>query len=109
MRQKIIAVDFDGTLCENNWPNIGKAYVGVITKARIEQQNGARLILWTMREGETLDAAVAWCRERGLVFDAINDNLPEMVDAFKTNPRKIFATEYWDDATMVSWRKGKQL
>ena len=53
-----------------------------------------------MREGEELTQAVNWCRDRGLVFDAVNDNLDFMKEYFNNNPRKIFCTEYIDDMNL---------
>lgn len=95
--RKVIAVDFDGTLFENAWPGIGAPRVNVIAAALREQQNGAALILWTRRTGEALRAALEACEAHGLHFDAVNDSLPEWKDSFDGDPRKIGATEYWDD------------
>lgn len=81
---KIIAIDFDGTLCENKYPDI-------------EKLKGAKVILWTCREGELLTQAVEWCYEHGIVSDSINESLPEEIGKWGTRPRKIGATEYWDD------------
>lgn len=99
---KIIAVDFDGTLCENEWPDIGKPNQIVIKELIKQQADGAKLILWTCREDDRLQAAVTWCLEHGLRFDAVNDNLEENKVLFGNNSRKVYATEYWDDkATLV--------
>lgn len=95
--RKVIAVDFDGTLFENAWPDIGAPRANVIAAALQEQQNGAALILWTCRIGEALRAALEACEAQGLHFDAVNDSLPEWKDSFDGDPRKIGATEYWDD------------
>jgi hypothetical protein len=97
MNSKIIAVDFDGTLCENNWPEIGEPRFGTIAYLLKEKKHGAKLILWTCRVGEMLEKAVAWCAEHGLEFDAINENLPEIIESFGSDTRKIFANEYLDD------------
>ena len=59
------------------------------------------LILWTCRVGERLEEAVAACAEWGLVFDAVNDNLPERIATYGANPRKVNADEYWDDRAVV--------
>lgn len=99
--RKIIAIDFDGTLCEDAWTEIGAAHEGVIAFAKYERQNGAALILWTCRCGELLDAAVAWCRARGLEFDAVNENLPERVALYGTESRKVSADEYWEDKAKI--------
>ena len=66
MPKKIIAVDFDGTLCENKWPEIGEPKQDVIEYVRYQHEtNGARLILWTNRHGDKLDQAVSWCEKHG--------------------------------------------
>lgn len=100
----IIAVDFDGCLCEAKWPDIGKPHKEVILYLRYRQMNGDRLILWTCREGEQLDEAVLWCRNHGLSFDAVNDNLPDNIRRFGNNSRKIYADEYWGDKSVMVMR-----
>ena len=97
MKNKIIAVDFDGTLCVNKYPEIGDPNKELIAYLKKRQANGEKLILWTNRVDDRLDEAVKWCAEHGLVFDAVNDNLPEIVESFGSNCRKIFANEYIDD------------
>lgn len=97
MKQNIIAVDFDGTLCENKWPEIGMPNEELIEYLKRRQTNGEKLILWTSRNEEQTKDAVEWCKKYGLIFDAVNDNLPEIVEAFGGNCRKIFANEYIDD------------
>ena len=97
-----IAVDFDGCLCENKWPDIGKPVQPVINELVRRQAEGDKLILWTCREGQMLDAAILWCLNHGLRFDAINDNLEKHKDTFGNNCRKVYADEYWDDkSTMI--------
>ena len=94
---KIIAVDFDGTLCENNWPEIGGPNEELIEYLHNRKKDGDKLILWTCRVGDMLQKAVEWCKERNLVFDAVNENLPEIIESFGSDTRKIFANEYIDD------------
>lgn len=104
---KIIAVDFDGTLCSNAWPYIGSAnhYLMSIL-IRLRQNKGYKLILWTCRTGQQLEEAVAWCKERGLEFDAVNENLPEMIEAFGGDTRKIVADYYLDDKSVCALQLG---
>lgn len=97
MNSKIIAVDFDGTLCENKWPEIGEANEDMIYYLRKRQAEGGKLILWTCRVGDMLQKAVNWCYNHGLFFDAVNENLPEIIESFGSDTRKIFANEYIDD------------
>ena len=98
---KIIAVDFDGTLCENKYPEIGEPKLDVIEKLNNEKQNGAKVILWTCRQGKFLLNALKWCFEHDIEFDCVNENLPECIDAWKNDCRKIFANEYWDDKAIT--------
>lgn len=94
---KIIAVDFDGCLCQCAWPLIGKANDDVIQTLIQRRAQGDKLILWTCREGKLLENAVGWCLTRGLAFDAVNENLPERTAQYGNDCRKISADEYWDD------------
>ncbi len=93
----IYAVDFDGTLCESKWPGIGRPNHELIEYLKNEQANGAKLILWTMREGDYLKEALDWCDGLGLHFDAVNDNLEEQQKYYGNNPRKVYADWYIDD------------
>ena len=103
MRGQIIAVDFDGTLCRDCYPKIGEANEGLIRKLKEMRMQGDRLILWTCRNGEQLEEALLFCLMRGLVFDAVNENLPETVERFGGDSRKIFADLYIDDRCAAPW------
>jgi len=72
-----IAVDFDGTIVEHRYPAIGTEQPFAIETLKKLTEEGHRLILWTVREGHLLEEAVAFCRERGLEFYAINRDYPE--------------------------------
>lgn len=97
----IIAVDFDGILCENKFPDIGKPNYDVISLVRQLIDQGHEVILWTTRNGEELTAAVDWCGERGLHFCNVNGPAPsneaEYKDKYPTPSRKIYADIYIDD------------
>ena len=99
----IIAVDFDGTLCVDCYPAIGTANYKLIRTLRKRQETGDKLILWTCRAGDKLEEAIEWCREQGIIFDAINDNLPEMINLWGNNSRKITADIYLDDKAETPW------
>lgn len=98
---KVIAVDFDGTLCKDRWPNIGEPYGEVINECIRRQADGDKIILWTCRSGALLDDALLWCLNRGLKFDAVNDNLAENIEKYGNNCRKVWADEYWDDKNVL--------
>nr|WP_325204327.1 hypothetical protein [uncultured Oscillibacter sp.] len=103
--RKAIAIDFDGCLCTDAFPEIGMPNWSIIKRAKREQQAGAGLILWTCRENQLLLDAVAACEEWGLSFDAVNESLPDWIEAFKTRPRKVGASEYWDDKAVRTQRQ----
>lgn len=93
----IIAVDFDGTLCEDNYPNIGNPIQTTINFIKKQKNAGNTIILWTCRQGEYLAAAVDWSKSQGIVFDYINENTTQNVAKYGNNPRKVFADIYIDD------------
>ena len=101
MNYQIIAVDFDGTLCYSNWPELGEPNLPLIEYLKAWQKQGNKLILWTCRAGDALDRAVTWCNEHELTFDAINDNLPEIVELYGNNSRKITCDYYIDDKAFL--------
>jgi hypothetical protein len=94
---RIIAVDFDGTLCKDAYPGIGVPNLRLIRSLIANRKNGDKLILWTCREGEHLQEAVDWCKARGLEFDAVNENVPELKEKYGTDPRKIGCNLMIDD------------
>lgn len=93
----IHAVDFDGTLCENRFPEIGEPNMILINELIYKRECGDKVILWTNREGELLGNAVKFCSNLGLEFDAVNDNIPEMIEYLGHNTRKVFANVFIDD------------
>ena len=93
----IFAIDFDDSLFANAYPNIGKPNYKLIQKAILLRKLGHKLILWTCRSGKELEEAVGACREVGLEFDAVNENINPTK---RFNPRKIFAHYYVDDRNM---------
>lgn len=102
-KYRIIAVDFDGTLCTDCYPKIGFPNLGLIELLKRMQGNGCRIILWTCRCGERLDEAVSWCEGYGLQFDEINENVQEILQQYGSNSRKIYADVYIDDKACFPW------
>ncbi len=102
----IIAVDFDGTIVEHRYPQIGKPIPFAIETLKELQKQDNRLILWTYRSGKYLEEAVAYCKEKGLEFYAVNSNEPDEVFDSKQLSRKIYADIYIDDRNiggLVPW------
>lgn len=97
MNKYIIAVDFDGTLEDGAYPDMGTPNMKLIHLLKILRLKGCELILWTCREGKELEEAVKWCESYDLCFDAINDNTRRAKEIWGNNPRKVGADFYIDD------------
>lgn len=89
-----IAVDFDGTIVEHCYPEIGKELPFAIDTLRRLSAEGHSLILWTVREGRRLEEAVDFCRKKGLVFQSVNET-PGLNP--ESRSRKVTADIYIDD------------
>ena len=106
----IIAVDFDGTLCGDDFPNLGEPNLPLMEHLIVLQDiYDAKIILWTCRCGKRLKEAVEFCKAYGLEFDSINENLPESIDRFGSNSRKIYADYYIDDKNVNIGQFNKRL
>ena len=92
-----IAVDFDGTIVEHRYPEIGREIPFAIDTLKMLIRDGHRLILWSVREGRLLDEAVAWCSERGLEFYAVNKDYPEEQKNHDHYSRKLKVDLFIDD------------
>lgn len=93
-----IAVDFDGTIVEDRYPDIGEERPFATDTLRMLIKERHRLILWSVREGERLQEAVDWCHERGVDFWAVNRDYPEEeIDKNNHFSRKIKADYFIDD------------
>lgn len=114
----IIAVDFDGTLVEHRFPQIGEPVPGAfLWLTRFVRHGGARLILWTMRccdgtAGDVLTPAVEFCRTRGIEFWGVNEN-PQQKEARWSTSGKVYAHAYIDDSAagtpLIQWTNGNIL
>lgn len=98
---KIYAVDFDDTLYTAMPFNPNKPNVKLIKILQEERDLGNKVILWTCREGEALKFAIEWCAAYGLMFDAVNSNLPEVIEYYGANSRKVLADVYIDNLAIM--------
>jgi hypothetical protein len=98
-----IAVDFDGTIVEHRYPEIGKEKLFAFRTMKELEKRGVRLILWTIRTGKELDEAVEYCRRNGIEFYAVNKNYPEeKLDEMVS--RKIDADIFIDDKSIFGFQ-----
>lgn len=107
----IIAVDFDKTLYtgEDAYPTAGEPNTELIDELISRQAAGDKIVLWTCRNGSPVDFAVDWCKKHGLIFDAVNDDIQDVIDKWQDNrSKKITAHLYIDDRAinpMHMWHK----
>ncbi|HRG01669.1 MAG TPA: hydrolase [Bacteroidia bacterium] len=102
---KTIAIDFDGTIVEHQYPRIGKEMLFAFATIKELQKKGHKLILNTYRTGALLDEAVEYCRQNGVEFYAVNKNYPEEVITENT-PRKLDVDVFIDDRNVggfIGW------
>ena len=96
-----IAVDFDGTIVTNKYPEIGTERSFAVQTLKMLQEEGHRLILWTCRRDDELTDALNWCKERGLEFYAVNRDFPEENEITSLSyTRKIKADMFIDDRNL---------
>ena len=95
-----IAVDFDGTIVEHRYPQIGEEIPFATATLKMLINERHRLILWSVREGKLLEEAVEWCRERGVEFYAVNRDYPEEDIAHTGFSRKVKADLFIDDRNL---------
>ena len=108
----IIAVDFDGTIVEDRYPDIGKEKRFAFMALKNLQKDGHQLILWTYRSGKALEEAVEFCRKNGVEFYAVNRSYPEEELDETRMSRKIHADIFIDDRNLggfVEWGKVWQI
>jgi hydroxymethylpyrimidine pyrophosphatase-like HAD family hydrolase len=91
-----IAVDFDGTIVEHQYPEIGEEMLFAFDTLKALKKKGHKLILWTYRSGIRLEEAVAYCKANGVEFYAVNSSYPEEVMSSNIS-RKIDADIFIDD------------
>ena len=103
---KTIAVDFDGTIVTDKFPEIGEPNYDLIKWLIGYQSRGGKLILWTSRNGDALPKAVEFCKSLGLEFNAVNENLKEVQEKWKGDTRKVLADYYLDDKA-IEWKNTK--
>ena len=97
MKDVYIAVDFDGTCVEHEFPAIGRTVPHCVSTLKWLHSQGAKLILHTMRSGEFLQAAVNWFGMYEIPLFGINNNPTQKT--WTASP-KTYAHIYIDDAAL---------
>ena len=108
-----IAVDFDGTIVTNQYPEVGELMPGALATLKEWKERGKTIIVWTCREDEYAEAAKAFLNKEGVPFDLFNENPPELIEKYGNDCRKLGADFFIDDkATFggsVDWWEVRRL
>jgi hypothetical protein len=103
-KKLVLALDYDGTVASGNWPDSGILKRNMLWFYKWAVSRGHILILWTCREGNDLQLALAYLKSQGIDFKLVNRNDPERMEFYKNDTRKIGADWYFDDkAGFINW------
>jgi hypothetical protein len=97
MKSLVLAVDFDGTVVEDRYPEIGKPLPFAIDTLKRLHADGHRIVLWTFRHGRPLRNAVEFLESQGVQLYAVNQSFPEESEQLDGYSRKIHADWFIDD------------
>ena len=104
----VLVIDFDGTIVEAKWPEIGEMRKNAKIAINALRSDGHKIVINTCRAGEYADNAKNWLIENGISFDAFNENLQELIDLYGSDTRKLSGDIYIDDKNLCGipddWR-----
>lgn len=95
--KKVIAVDFDGTICASEYPKLGKRIKGAKKYINKLHDDGFGIVINTCRTQIPSAKAIKWLKKEGINYDYFNCNVPERIEYFGMDCRKISADVYVDD------------
>ena len=97
----VIAIDFDGTICELAFPEVGamkkmaKHYINKL------YDEGHKILINTCRSGLYEGMAETFLKENGIKYHYINSNLLYLIENYGQDCRKISADIYIDDKCLM--------
>lgn len=95
MKKLIIAIDFDGTIVQHNYPFIGKPLEYAKETINVLAEKGHLLFLYTMRSGAGLVEAQEFLIDNGYKISLFNQSPSQ----FSESPKQ-YAHLYIDDASL---------
>lgn len=94
-KKRVIAVDLDGCLWEEDFPNIGAINWHVVNTVKMWKEQGHKIVIWTCRSDEkSIKEAKDKLDELGIKYDKFNENVPNQ---YGGDPRKAYCSMYLDD------------
>ena len=100
-KQLVLSIDFDGTICELSFPQVGSLKKDADTYIRKLHQDGHTIIINTCRSGKYEGLAQDFLDENEIPYHYVNSNLPKMIELYGQDCRKISADIYIDDKCLM--------
>ena len=100
--KKVIAIDFDNTIFEDEYPYVGEPIEGAIDVINKYYNQGHTIIIWTCREDDAAEEAILALEREGAKYHYFNNNDPERVDKYNNDSRKIGCDILIDDKSIHS-------
>lgn len=97
----ILAIDFDGTIAELAFPEVGEMKPEADVYINKLFDEGHHIIIHTCRSGIHEGTAEKFLKEKGIHYHYINSNMPYMIEQFQQDCRKISADIYIDDKCLM--------
>ena len=102
----VLAVDFDGTICELAYPDVGKVRYRAQYYINELYKKGFGIVINTCREGKALAKALDFLDDEGFLYDYYNANFPHLIEEYQADTRKISADVYIDDKNLSVLTQG---
>lgn len=97
----IIAIDFDNTIVKEKYPEVGAMFLLADEVIKGWYEEGNHIIINTCRSGINEGVAYTFLKEKNIPFNYINCNLPEMVELYGMDCRKISCDVSIDDKNVI--------
>ena len=112
-RKLVIAIDFDGTICELKFPEVGEMRPMADFYIRKLYSEGHHIVINTCRSGKYEGMAEDFLKENNIPYHYINSNMPYLIEQYGQDCRKISADIYVDDKCLMglpsSWEEIYQI
>ena len=97
----ILVIDFDGTICEHSFPEVGKMRPEADYFINKLFDEGHEIVINTCRSGIYEGLAETFLRENKIHFHYINSNMPHLIEQYGQDCRKISGDIYIDDKCLM--------
>lgn len=101
LKFKYFAIDFDGTIAYDAYPNVGKLIPGAKETMQKIKELGGEIAIWTCRTDQWAQDAKDFLDKNEIPYDYFNKPFDHHVNIYGgDNSRKIYADCYIDDRSV---------